>query len=181
MTAQTKITGAAHHGGAGVDPDSDLGSAVAVPLLRIVLGVIVLVAWVDNLGKDIYTADGLTGLIDYLFDEDGNNSSLGFYQSILDAVVVPAAGFFAILQMVVELAFGLGLLLGAFTRLSSLLALGFFISLFLGYFGGNEWIWTYVLLSAASLTVFLGWGGRRFGVDQFLAERRGRSPFGLLW
>lgn len=160
---------------------SDLGRSIAVPLLRITLGVIVLATWADNVSKDLYTGDGLTGLINFLFAEDGNNSSLGFYQSILDAVVIPAAGFFGGLQLVVELAFGVGLLLGVFTRLSSLLALGFFFSLFLGYFGGHEWIWTYVLLMAAALTVFLGWGGRRLGLDQMLAARRGRSPFGLLW
>lgn len=160
---------------------TDIGRLIAVPVLRITLGVIILVTWADNLGKDLYTGDGLTGLINYLFAEDGNNSSLGFYQSILDSVVVPAAGFFGGLQLVVELLIGVGLLLGVFTRLSSLLALGFFASLFLGYFGGNEWIWTYVLLMASALTVFLGWGGRRFGVDQLLAAKRGNSPFGLLW
>lgn len=154
---------------------------LAVPMLRIVLGVIILVAWFDNLSKDLYTGDGLTGLINYLFDENGNGSTLGFYESILDSVVVPAAGFFAGLQLVVELAIAIGLLFGIFTRLSSLLAFGFFVSLFLGYFGGAEWIWTYVLLSAAALTVFLGWGGRKLGVDAMLASRRGRSPFGLLW
>lgn len=177
MTTQTTQDGtAAAPMGVGAT-----GTALAVPLLRITLGVIILVTWVDNLRKDVYTGDGLTGLINWLFAEDGNNSSLGFYESILDSVVVPAAGFFAVAQLVVELLFGLGLLLGAFTRLSSLLALGFFLSLFLGYFGGHEWIWTYVLLMAASLTVFLGWGGRRFGVDELLAARRGRSPMDLLW
>ncbi|MEM7324927.1 MAG: DoxX family membrane protein [Actinomycetota bacterium] len=175
MTTQTDRTTAAAPDGAS------LGPSLAVPLLRITLGVIILVTWVDNLRKDVYTGDGLTGLINWLFAEDGNNSSLGFYESILDSVVVPAAGFFGGAQLVVELLFGIGLLLGVFTRLSSLLAIGFFFSLFLGYFGGNEWIWTYVLLMAASLTVFLGWGGRRFGVDQMVAARRGPSPFGLLW
>lgn len=159
----------------------DIGRSVAIPLLRVVLGVIILVTWASNLGKDLYTADGLTGLINYLFSEEGNNSSLGFYESLLDSVVVPAAGFFAFLQLIVELAIGVGLLLGVFTRLFSLLALGFFLSLFLGYFGGNEWIWTYVLLMASALTVFLGWGGRQFGADQFIAARRGRSPLGLVW
>ncbi|MGH1492902.1 MAG: DoxX family protein [Acidimicrobiales bacterium] len=169
----------------GEDPlgatSPDIGRSVAIPLLRIVLGVIILATWASNLGKDLYTADGLTGLINYLFSEEGNNSSLGFYESLLDSVVVPAAGFFGFLQLVVELAIGVGLLFGVFTRLFSLLALGFFFSLFLGYFGGNEWIWTYVLLMASALTVFLGWGGRKFGVDQFIAARRGRSPLGLVW
>ncbi|MEM7272826.1 MAG: DoxX family membrane protein [Actinomycetota bacterium] len=162
---------------------ADGAAAYAVPMLRIVLGVIILATWWGNVRDELYTADGLTGLIDWLFTEapDGNGSTLGFYQSILDAVVVPIAGVVATVQLVVEFLFGLGLLLGAFTRLSSLLALGFFVSLFLGYFGGEEWIWTYVLLGAAAVTVFLGWGGRRLGVDQALAARRGPSPAGILW
>lgn len=165
---------------ADVVPSEGL-SAYAVPILRISLGVIILATWWGNVQNDLYTGDGLTGLINWLFAEDGNGSTLGFYQSILEAVVVPAAGIIAPVQGVVEFLFGLGLLLGIFTRASALAALGFFITLFLGYFGGHEWIWTYVLLSAAAVTVFLGWGGRQLGVDQFLAARRGSSPGGLLW
>jgi len=75
----------------------------------------------------------------------------------------------------------LALILGFMTRLFSLLAAGFFLSLLLAYFGGEEWIWTYVLLLASAVTVFLGAGGRRFGVDQLLVHRWGRSPYGLLW
>lgn len=156
--------------------------SVPVALLRITLGVIVLVTWFDNLGKDLYTGDGLSGLISWLFDEEnGNGSSLGFYQSILEAVVVPNAGLFAALQLVVELAFGLSLLFGIFTRLGSVLAAGFFFSLFLAYVGGDEWIWTYVLLFMATVTVFLGNGGRVLGIDQWLHASRGRSPGNLLW
>jgi len=67
------------------------------------------------------------------------------------------------------------------TRLFSLLAAVFFFNLSLSYFGGNEWIWTYVLLLATAIAVFVGYGGRRLGVDRFLARTRGDSPFGLLW
>ncbi len=167
---------------AGVaDVDRSNGRSLGLAILRITLGVIVLVAWFDNLGKDLYTADGLKGFIDYLFSEEGNNSSLGFYESILDAVVVPAAAIVSKFQLVVELGIGVGLILGAFTRFFSLAAVIFFFTVFLGYFGGNEWIWTYVLLIASSLTVFLGYAGRTLGVDQALAKARGASPFGLLW
>ena len=163
------------------DAGEDQNGSVAVALLRITLGVIILATWADNIGKDLYTGDGLTGLISWLFSEDGNGSSLGFYESILDSVVVPNAGLFAGLQLVVELAFGLSLLFGIFTRLGSLLAAGFFVSLFLGYCGGEEWIWTYVLLTMAAVTVFLGYGGRKLGVDEFLHRARGSSPATLLW
>lgn len=157
------------------------GSPGAV-LLRITLGVIILATWIDNLDKGLYTADGLTGFLEWLFDADnGNGSSLTAYKSLLDAVVIPIAGVYGAFQLVVELLIGIGLLVGALTRLFSLLAAVFFFNLFLSYFGGNEWIWTYVLLLATAIAVFVGYGGRRLGVDRFLARTRGDSPFGLLW
>ena len=160
--------------------NSERGSLGAM-LLRVTLGVIVLFTWVDNLDKGLYTADGLTGFLDSLFDPNGNASTLTFYKSFLDALVVPIAGAYAVFQLVVELLMGLGLLLGVFTRLFSLIAAVFFFNLFLVYFGGNEWIWTYVLLVMSAVAVFVDYGGRRLGVDAWLADRRGESPFGLLW
>jgi uncharacterized membrane protein YphA (DoxX/SURF4 family) len=159
----------------------DRNGSPPLALLRITLGVIILVTWFDNIDKDLYTADGLEGFLNYLFSEDGNGSSLGFYESFVDAVVIPIAGPYGVLQAVVELAIGLGLVLGLMTRLSSLLAALFFFNLFLAYYGGDEWIWTYVLLFVSALVVFLGWGGRQLGVDERLVQSRGESPGTLLW
>ena len=155
--------------------------STSVALLRITLGVIVLVTWVDNLRKDLYTADGLEGFLDYLFDAEGNNSGFGLYKDVLDAVVIPLAGPVGVLQAVVELAIGLGLLFGIGTRLASLLASLFFVNVFLAYVGGEEWIWTYVLLVMSAVTVFLGYGGRKFGVDEHLVRTKGESPRNLVW
>ena len=52
---------------------------------------------------------------------------------------------------------------------------------FLTYFGGEEWIFTYVILMASAVTTFLSWGGRKLGVDQTIAASRGDSPGKLLW
>ena len=151
-------------------------------LLRITLGMILIVTWFDNLGKDLYTADGLTAFLDFLFDqESGNGSSLTAYKLFLDAAVIPIARVYGAFQLVVELAIAIGLLFGIFTRLSSLIASFFFFNLFLSYFGGNEWIWTYVLLLSAAIAVFIGYGGRKLGVDAVLARSRGESPRTLLW
>lgn len=162
------------------EPRSGRGS-VPVAILRITLGVIILATWFDNLDKDLYTADGLEGFLNSLFDENGNGSSLGFYESFLDSVVIPLAGPYAGFQLVVELAMGIGLLVGAFTRFFALAAAFFFFNLFLSYFGGEEWIWTYVLLLVSAVVVFLGYGGRRLGVDERLYQSRGESPYGLIW
>ena len=105
---------------------------VGLALLRITLGVIILRAWFDNLDKDLYTADGLEGFFNWLFSEDGNDSSLGFYDSLLDTLVVPISGLYGAVQLVVELVIGIGLLVGGLTRLCSLIAAVFFFNLFLG-------------------------------------------------
>ena len=168
----------------GADLGSSSSRSLGLAILRITLGVIVLVAWFDNLDKGLYTGDGLVGFIDYLFNAEegqGNASSLTIYKSFLDAAVVPFASIVSKFQLVIELGIGIGLILGAFTRFFSLSAFFFFITVFLGYFGGNDWIWTYVLLVGTSLTVFLGYAGRTLGIDQFLVKARGKSPFGLLW
>jgi uncharacterized membrane protein YphA (DoxX/SURF4 family) len=155
---------------------------LGLSLLRITLGVIILVTWYDNLQKGLYTADGLRGFLNWLFDaQNGNASSLTFYKSILDATIIPAAGLFAIFQLVTELFLGLGLLTGTLTRFFGLAAMAFFFNLFLSYFGGHEWIWTYVLLFMASLAVTLGYAGRYLGVDQKLVELRGEPPYPMLW
>lgn len=168
-------TGTARLGGS---PDQRSGS-VPVALLRITLGVILIVTWYDNLTGDLYTADGLEGFLNWLFtspEEGGNGSSLGFYESFLDSVIAPVAGPYATFQLIFELVMGIALLLGVLTRFFSLAAIAFFGSLFLGYFGGEEWIWTYVLLIMAAVTVYLGFGGRTWGVDRALVSSYGESP-----
>lgn len=160
--------------------EGSLGAAI----VRITLGVIILVTWWGNLQDSFYSADGLRGFFDWLFKSEadgGNGSSLGFVKSIIDNTVLKAPGLFGFLQTVMEFLIGIGLLLGAFTRLFSALGFAFFVGLLLSYFGGGEWIWTYVILAAASLAVFLDYGGRKLGVDQALLASRGKSPGNLLW
>lgn len=154
----------------------------SIVLLRITLGVIILATWLDNLQGGLYTADGLVGFFNWLFDpQNGNDSSLAIYYSILNATIVPFAGAFAVFQMVTEFLLGVGLLLGGFTRFFGLAAVVFFFNLFLAYFGGHEWIWVYVLLVFSALTVAQTRAGRRWGIDQWLVNTRGEPPVAFLW
>jgi len=145
----------------------------AVALLRITLGIILLATWADNLNKGLYTADGLTDFLNWLADPNGNAGSFGLYHAFIDAAVIPIAGLFGPLQLIAELTMGLALLLGGLTRLFGLVAALFFFNLFLAYFGGHEWIWTYVLLFMSALTVTLGAAGRKWGIDYWLQQRWG--------
>ncbi len=153
----------------------------AVALLRITLGIIILATWYANLQKGLYTADGLTGFFNWLFDaQNGNGSSLGWYKAFLDTAVIPIAGLFAPFQMIAELIMGLALLLGAFSRLFGFIAMLFFANIFLSYFGGQEWIWIYILLFMSALTVALSAAGRKWGIDEWLLKTRGTPAVSIL-
>jgi uncharacterized membrane protein YphA (DoxX/SURF4 family) len=154
-----------------------------IALLRITLGIIILATWWDNLQKGLYTGDGLTGLFNWLFDaENGNGSKLTLYKQLVDATILRVPGQFAVFQMVAELLMGVGLLIGGATPLAGTGATLFFANLFLAYFGGREWIWTYVLLAMAALVVTLSRSGRcSLGLDHYLATRHGEPPLPLLW
>lgn len=169
-----------------LDTDKTNQAAHGLAILRVVIGLIILATWWSNLTDDpnFYSADGLRGFFDWVetpAEEGGNGASLGFVHSLIDNTVLQAPGAFGLAQTVMEGLIGVGLVLGLFTRFFSLLATLFFGGLFLTYFGGEEWIGTYIILSAASFTVFLGWAGRTLGLDRKLAESRGESPAGVLW
>lgn len=163
-----------------VNQNKQLETGVA--LLRITLGIIILASWYENLNSGLYTADGLTNFFNWLFDaENGNGSSLIFYKTFLDAAIVPIVSIFVIFQLVAELVLGLGVLLGIFTRFFSLMGMIFFLNIFLSRFGGLEWIWGIVLMFMAFLVVFLGYAGRKWGVDGQLLKLYGSSPYPILW
>ncbi len=153
--------------------------ATAVSLLRITLGIVILATWYGNLNKGLYTADGLTGFLNWLFSTDGNGSSLLFYKAFLDTAVIPVAGPFSAFQLVTELVLGIALTIGLFTRLAGVVAMFFFTNLFFSYFGGDEWIWLYVLLFMSALTITLAAAGRKWGVDQWLIGKYGQPKFPL--
>jgi len=137
--------------------------------LRILLGIILLVTWKENLDKGLYTPDGFRGFIESL----AGGHPVEFYRSFLLGVMASGAGFFAPFQMIAELGMGLALLTGTLTRLAGLGATFFFFNLFMAYLNPNpgEWIWTYVMLIALAVVVTLGRAGRSWGVDALLLKR----------
>ena len=151
----------------------------AVAILRITLGVILVVTWFDNFQKEVYTADGIVGLFNYLFNDNGGGPA--FYQAIINGTILQVPGLFAIFQLVGELLLGLALLVGLFTPLAAVGAALFFFNLFLAYFGGQTWIWTYVLLTVSALVTALSQSGRAWGLDSLLLRRLGEPPIGPIW
>lgn len=145
-----------------------------IAILRITLGIILLVTWYDNFSKGVYTADGITGLFDWIFNQTGGGPA--WYRAIINSTVLAVPGLFGGFQMIAELALALGLLFGVLTPVAGIGAAVFFFNLFLSYYGGSEWIWTYVLLTASALVVGLTQAGRAYGVDQYLLKTRGEPP-----
>ena len=150
-----------------------------IAVLRITVGVILLVTWYDNFQKGIYTADGITGLFSYIFNDNGGGPA--FYRALIENSILQVPGLFAGFQLVAELLLAVGLIVGGLTPLVGFGATLFFFNLFLAYFGGNEWIWTYVLLTSSAFVVAFTRSGRAFGIDQLLVKARGEPPVFFLW
>ena len=152
-------------------PDDAAGLRKVVALLRITLGVIILATWFDNLTKGVYSSGGISSLFEYIFDENGGGAA--FYRTLIGGTILQAPGAFGAFQLVAEFLMGAGLLLGLFTPLAGLGAALFFLNLLFAFLGGQEWIWTYVLLTVAAVVVALARSGRAWGLDAWLLQRRG--------
>ena len=159
-------------------PDDTVGLRKIVALLRITLGIIILVTWIDNLAKGTYSGGGITGLFDYIFDENGGG--VGFYRAIIEGTILQAPAAFGAFQLVAEFLMAVGLLIGLLTPLAGLGAAVFFFNLFLAYWGGQEWIWTYVLLTVSAAVAALARSGRAWGIDAWLLARRGEPSLRFL-
>jgi uncharacterized membrane protein YphA (DoxX/SURF4 family) len=98
------------------------------------------------------------------------------YKSFLVNVVVPHWTFFGWLTLVTETFIGATLLLGLFTRLGSLVAIGMAVNVTIGILSvPHEWVWTYTMLIMWPVVFLLTDAGRSFGVDGFLAPRLDRA------
>ena len=142
--------------------------------LRIMMGVIFLAVWADNLRKGFYTPDGWADFVQNYAD----TTKSVVYADLLKEWMIPNSWFFAYGQLVVEsLVFGLFLVLGVFTPVSGLLAAGFQLNLLVATSGTNEWPGTYIIMFALLVAIALAQSGRTLGVDALLARR---NPHPLL-
>ena len=159
-------------------PNDAAGIRKIVALLRITLGIIILVTWAENLTKGTYSGGGITGLFEYIFDENGGGAA--FYRAIIEGTILQAPAAFGAFQLVAEFLMGVGLLVGLFTPLAGLGATLFFFNLILAFWGGQEWIWTYVLLTVSTVVIALTRSGRAWGIDAWLLTRRGEPSLKFL-
>ena len=147
-----------------------------IALLRIMLGLVFLTTWVNNLVLGFYTPDGLLRFFSEDFPQSEN--PLGFYAAFIEGVILPARVAFAPFQMVTELLLGLALLVGFLTPLSSLAGIFFLTNTFLASFG-HDWYWAYLMPIGILVVVLLAKAGRSAGIDAWLVRRFGER--GWLW
>lgn len=137
--------------------------------LRVLMGVIFLAVWADNLAKGFYTPSGWADFVQHYAD----TTRVGLYADLLESVMIPNAALFAYGQLGVELiVFGLFLVLGLFTPVSALIAALFQLNLLVATSGTGEWPGTYIIMVALLLAVSLSQAGRTLGLDALLARRR---------
>lgn len=145
-----------------------------VALLRIMVGLLFITQWADNLAGGLYTSQGLEGLFNYFFSASDN--PIDWYMAFINGVILPIAPFFTKFQLVAELLIGLALLVGLFTPLTSLFAAFFILNTFLASWGA-DWPWSYLTILSILGVIFFTRAGRSIGVDAWLHERFGDKKF----
>jgi uncharacterized membrane protein YphA (DoxX/SURF4 family) len=139
-------------------------------LLRIMIGLLFLTTWVNNLIEGLYTPDGLVRLFTEVYPQSEN--PLSFYAAFINNVILPVRAVFAPFQLVAELMLGLALLVGFLTPLFSLAGVFFLFNTFLATFM-QDWYWSHLMPIGILVVVMLSHAGRSLGVDAYLARRFG--------
>jgi len=94
------------------------------------------------------------------------------YRDFLVNVMIPHWTFFGWMTLITETFIGATLILGLFTRLGALVALGMATNITIGILSvPHEWGWTYTMLIMLAAIFLLTGAGRSIGVDAFLAPR----------
>ncbi len=105
------------------------------------------------------------GLRDWM-ELEVDNAAFGVYGDILDSVVLPNFEVFAWLVFLAELAVGLSLLTGTWTRLGALLGLAMSVNLLVGLLDvPGEWPWSYAMMVLLHGTILVTAAGRVWGFD----------------
>ena len=114
-------------------------------LARIAMGVLWLFSLRWKLPPDFEASDQ-TGLREWL-ELEVEHAAFGFYGDLIDAVVLPNFTLFAWLVFLAELAVGLGLLFGLYTRTAAALGLLMSVNLLIGLLDvPGEWPWAYLMM-----------------------------------
>jgi uncharacterized membrane protein YphA (DoxX/SURF4 family) len=109
--------------------------------------------------------------------------TFAWYTAFLQQVVLPNFSLFALQTFLIELALGLGLLLGVLTRLAGLAGFCWQVNIALGAFNvPGEWYWIWPLQSLPLFCFAFAGAGRVLGFDRALEPAlRRRATAGQGW
>jgi uncharacterized membrane protein YphA (DoxX/SURF4 family) len=139
---------------------------VVLAILRLTLGALFVWVFFENWGKNLYTPGGYANLIN---DYVRRGHAPEFWKAVMSFMAANAA-VAAPIQAVTEIAFGVLLVLGLFTRPVALGAFVFLTSLWISEWG-LFWIWELLVPMMVALGLALGAAGRRWGLDGVMARK----------
>jgi uncharacterized membrane protein YphA (DoxX/SURF4 family) len=149
-----------------------LQAANGLAIVRMTIGAMLVSVFFENLGKGLYRPAGYAGLINY-YIEKGHSPAV--WKAVM-GLVASHAGMAAPGQALTEISLGILLVIGLLTRPVAFIAFLYLGSLWMSEWG-TAWIWELLVPVLASLGVALGRGGRTWGVDALLAQRKPSSPW----
>ena len=161
------------HSSSGTDKQIAARAGTALSILRIVLGVLFVWVFFENLKKGLYTSGGYAGLINYYIEKGQGPQPLKSVMGFMAAHSTVAGP----LQGVTEISFGALLLVGLLTRPVALAAFLFLTTLWMAEWG-TAWIWELLIPMFVALALAIGSAGRKWGVDAALAKK---YPSSRLW
>ena len=160
----------AYHADHDVPPPGSMPFAAAFAAARIAVGLYWLYEQHWKLPPDFGLHDA-RGLM-FAFQQSIQYPTVDLYRTFLQNVVVPHFHLFGWLLGCAEVAIGLSLLLGAFTRAGALFGVLQAVNLLIAQGRTPEGPWIYVAILAANVFVLFTPSNRRFSVDNRLASRR---------
>jgi uncharacterized membrane protein YphA (DoxX/SURF4 family) len=149
-----------------------LQAANGLALVRLTIGAMFVWVFFENKGKGLYRVAGYSGLIRH-YIEAGHSPAAW---KAVEAFAANHAAMAAPMQGALELSLGILLVIGLLTRPVAAVAFLFLSSLWVSEWG-TAWIWELLVPVLASLAIAIGRGGRRWGVDALLSQRRPFSPW----
>ena len=138
----------------------------ALAVLRIVLGLMLLSTFFENLSKGAYTPAGYKGVIEFYLK---NGHAPAAWKAI-ESLAASNSRVAGPMQAVAELGMGVLLILGVATRLVGLVAGLFLFSLWLSELGA-AWPWELAMYVVVAFAVAYARAGRTWGADAVLARR----------
>lgn len=94
-----------------------------------------------------------------------------FISSLITNILVQNYSIFVWIIIVTELTVGLTVLLGFFSRIGSFIGMNMTIVLWILTLGWGEWIFTYPLIFAPMLAIFISNSSKEIGFDKYLKPK----------